>query len=102
MKSNARRPFVETLWNHYRWVDVGQPYLVPAYERILGYGYSPAGVREEQDARKEEHWGRKETCRRCQRTREMGEFTNFPTLRGVALFLLVAVGTLATLATFAF
>ena len=88
-----KRTFAESLWTHYRYVPVGRPQAVSMYEHIPGYGQVYAGRGEEQDLRKEEHWGRRETCRKCRRgDLEMGDFNNIPTLRG---FLVLAVGPFA-------
>ena len=86
-KNKKKRTFTDRRWNHWRWAATGETYLQPHYERIPGFGRDFIGTSEHDAYVKEEHWGRKETCQKCAKSGEMGEFDNIPTFFGVLVFL---------------
>lgn len=82
-KSNAHRPFLQTLWNH-------------SSKRVVAMGErtTAEGIVLKSEIRIE-HWGTKEECRKCPREGlNMGDFENQLSLKG--LWVLVC-GPLAVL-----
>jgi hypothetical protein len=89
MAKNARRPFIETLWNHSTVVETGYTYYADVYYRDEDGNRRPTGQRELQHETKVlKHWGRWQTCRRCKNEGMRDEeWTN--SLSGLGTFLLV-------------
>lgn len=99
-RPRTRFSFMDSLWAHTRDVPTGETFFAPVeVSHILGYG-SEYEQQEFEETRREQHWGRWETCAKCKRMyrsgEDVGDFNNSLTFRGWVMYILapLTIGTI--------
>ena len=94
-KNRKSNKSVDRYWNHSRLVQNGSELVHVEENSTEGYIYHGKGWMP--TFKKEEHWGKKESCRRCRSKRQVGEFENsltglgWLTATGVVMVVIIAI-----------